>query len=139
VNWSDESHRKMSTAITVWGARGRLTADRQECQVYLREPHEALPGAPKGWSVRYTTDLTQEVWYYLRGEEYSAQVDYFVQSIKLGRTDGENSFRSALQTDRLVAMLLEAEKSPAQPRAADITPLPARRAGLWSRLTGERT
>ena len=139
VNWSDESHRKMSTAITVWGSRGRLSADRQECQIYLREPHEALPGAPKGWSVRYTTDLTQEVWYYLRGEEYSAQVDYFVQSIKLGRTNGENSFRSALQTDRLVAMLLETESSPGQQRAIETAPIPGRRAGLWSRLIGERT
>jgi scyllo-inositol 2-dehydrogenase (NADP+) len=139
VNWSDESHRKMSTAITVWGPRGRLSADRQECQIYLREPHEALPGAPKGWSVRYTTDLTQEVWYYLRGEEYSAQVDYFVQSIKLGRTNGENSFRSALQTDRLVSMLLEAESSPGQQRVADVASVPGRRAGLWSRLIGERT
>lgn len=139
VNWSDESHRKMSTAITVWGSRGRLSADRQECQIYLREPHEALPGAPKGWSVRYTTDLTQEVWYYLRGEEYSAQVDYFVQSIKLGRTNGENSFRSALQTDRLVSMLLEAESNPGQQRAADVASVPGRRSGLWSRLVGDRT
>jgi predicted dehydrogenase len=139
VNWSDESHRKMSTAITVWGSRGRLTADRQECQIYLREPHEALPGAPKGWSVRYTTDLTQEVWYYLRGEEYSAQVDYFVQSIKLGRTDGENTFRSALQTDQLVDMLLQAESGAVAPRAVEITPTPDRRGGFWSRLVGERT
>jgi predicted dehydrogenase len=136
VNWSDESHRKMSTAITVWGTKGRLTADRQECQIYLREPHEALPGAPKGWSVRYTTDLTQEVWYYLRGEEYSAQVDYFVQSIKLGRLDGENSFRSALQTDRLVAQLLETESGAATQRAAENAAIPGRRGGLWSRLVG---
>ena len=54
--------------------------------------------------MRYTTDLSDEVWYYLRGEEYSAQIDYFVQSILAGRRDGENSFRSALQTDRVVAM-----------------------------------
>lgn len=136
VNWSDESHRKMSTTISVWGTKGKLVADRQECQIYLREPHDALPGAPKGWSVRYTTDLTQEVWYYLRGEEYSAQVDYFVQSIKLGRLDGENSFRSALQTDRLVSMLLEAESGTAPQRAAETANMAGRRGGLWSRLVG---
>ena len=39
VNWSDESFRKMSTKISVWGTNGRITADRQECQLYLREPH----------------------------------------------------------------------------------------------------
>ena len=37
VNWSDESHRKMTTRITVWGTAGRIYADRQECQVYLRD------------------------------------------------------------------------------------------------------
>jgi predicted dehydrogenase len=106
VNWSDESFRKMSTKITVWGTNGRVTADRQECQIYLRESHAGLPDTPAGWTVRYTTELTKEVWFYLRGEEYSAQIDYFVQSIKSGRTDGENSFHSALQADRVVAMIV---------------------------------
>jgi hypothetical protein len=66
-------------------------------------------------------------------------VDYFVQSIKLGRTDGENSFRSALQTDQLVAMLLEAESGISGQHSVEISPIPARRSGLWSRLIGERT
>lgn len=106
VNWSDESFRKMSTKVSVWGTNGRITADRQECQIYLREPHDGLAGTPAGWTVRYTTELTQEVWFYLRGEEYSAQIDYFVKSIELARTDGENCFQSALQADRVVAMIL---------------------------------
>lgn len=106
VNWSDDSYRKMSTKVTVWGTNGRVTADRQECQVYLREAYPGLPDTPAGWTVRYTTDLTKEVWFYLRGEEYSAQIDYFVQSIRLSRVDGENSFRSALNADRVVAMIL---------------------------------
>jgi predicted dehydrogenase len=105
VNWSDESFRKMSTKISVWGTQGRINADRQECQIYLREPHAAMPGADKGWTIRYTTDLTDEVWYYLRGEEYSAQIDYFAQSIAAGRLDGENTFRSALDADRVVSMI----------------------------------
>lgn len=105
VNWSDESFRKMSTKISVWGTNGRITADRQECQIYLREPHASVPGADKGWTIRYTTDLTDEVWYYLRGEEYSAQIDYFAQSIVKRRLDGENTFRSALDADRVVSMI----------------------------------
>ena len=106
VNWSDESFRKMSTKISVWGTRGRLVADRQECQLYLRETHDALPGVGSGWTVRYTTDLSDEVWFYLRGEEYSAQIDYFAESVRMRRLDGENSFASALDTDRVVAMML---------------------------------
>jgi len=131
VNWSDESFRKMSTKISVWGTRGRLTADRQECQLYLREPHDALPGVGAGWTVRYTTDLTDEVWFYLRGEEYSAQIDYFAESVRTRRLDGENSFASALETDRVVAMMLgDATAGPAT-RA----PAPAART-VWSRLFG---
>jgi len=105
VNWSDESHRKMSTRISLWGTNGRLVADRQECQVYLREASASAADLRQGWTVRYTTDLTKEVWYYLRGEEYSAQIDYWAESLKSRRLDGENSFESALATDRLVAML----------------------------------
>ena len=107
VNWSDESFRKMSTKISIWGTNGRINADRQECQIYLREPHAELPGVDKGWTIRYTTDLSEEVWYYLRGEEYSAQIDYFAKSIAQRRVDGENTFRSALEADRLVAMIMD--------------------------------
>jgi len=131
VNWSDESFRKMSTKISVWGTRGRLTADRQECQLYLRQAHEALPGVGTGWTVRYTTDLSDEVWFYLRGEEYSAQIDYFAESVKTRRLDGENSFASALGTDRVVAMMLGA--AAARPEAA--APAPGART-VWSRLFG---
>lgn len=118
VNWSDESFRKMSTKISLWGTNGRITADRQECQIYLREPHAALPEANKGWTVRYTTDLSEDVWFYLRGEEYSAQIDYFAMSINLRRFDGENTFRSALGADRVVAMILaDAEGAVTKPAA----------------------
>jgi len=135
VNWSDESFRKMSTKISVWGTNGRLTADRQEGQTYLREPHAGLPDATKGWNIHYTTDLTEEVWFYLRGEEYSAQVDHFVQNIKAKRIDGENTFRSALQADRIVSMIIgETGGSPA-PIGGVATAAPARK-GLWSRVFG---
>ena len=130
VNWSDDSFRKMSTKISVWGSNGRLTADRQECQVHLREPHGETNA---GWSVFYTTDLTPEVWFYLRGEEYSAQLDYFAQSIKTRRTDGKNTFASALQTDRMVA-LLAGQGEP----TARLTSDGRRKAGVFARLLGAR-
>jgi scyllo-inositol 2-dehydrogenase (NADP+) len=133
VNWSDESYRKMSTKISVWGTNGRIAADRQECQIYLREPHASLPEAPKGWSVRYTTDLTQAVWFYLRGEEYSAQIDYFVQSIQRGRTDGQNTFRSAIEADRVVEMILGTSREAPRERLKPAEPAMASR-GIWERL-----
>lgn len=140
VNWSDDSHRKMSTKLSVWGTNGRVTADRQECQIFLRKPHDSLPGTPEGWTVRYTTELTDEVWYYLRGEEYSAQIEHFAACIKCGHTDGQNTFRSALQADRVVAMILDNSgvdtASPNQPidlRGAQLR-APSRGKGFWAHL-----
>ncbi len=136
VNWSDESFRKMSTKISVWGTNGRITADRQECQIYLREPVAALPELKAGWTVRYTTDLTEEVWYYLRGEEYSAQIDYFIKSCEMKRLNGQNSFRSALDADRVVAMIL-ADGSAATPGAgAPLVSAAAAPKGLLARIFG---
>ena len=93
VNWSDESYRKMTTRMTVWGTAGRIFADRQECQVYLRDDAPRPPGYEPGWNARYTTELTDPVWFYLRGEEYSAQIDHFIERID-GRAVGGSERRS---------------------------------------------
>jgi predicted dehydrogenase len=106
VNWSDESYRKMSTQITIQGSAGTLYADRQECRVFLRDEAPVPQGYRPGWNVRYTTEMTEPVWFYLRGEEYSAQLDYFVGRIRAGETVNRNSFRSATSTDRVIAAMI---------------------------------
>jgi predicted dehydrogenase len=107
VNWSDESHRKMSTAITVLGTNGRLYADRQECRLFLREAQDALPGYVQGWNVRYTTDLTRQSWFYLRGEEYSNQMDDFIRAAATGAPrEVVNDFASAAITDETAARIV---------------------------------
>jgi hypothetical protein len=64
--------------------------------------------------------LTQPVWFYVRGEEYSAQLDYFVQSIESGEHKNINSFSSAAQTDLTLAMMLDdAQSSAAHAPAVD--------------------
>ena len=103
VNWSDESYRKMTTRVTIWGTAGRIYADRQECQIYLRDTASVPSGYEQGWNVRYTTELTEPVWFYLRGEEYSAQIDYFVQRIKERRTGRHQQLPSAAVTDKIIA------------------------------------
>ena len=140
ANWSDESFRKMSTKITVWGTNGRVTADRQECQIFLREAHAKLPDTKPGWTVRFTTELTEEVWYYLRGEEYSAQIDHFVKAVKDRRPGGTNNFRSALATDRVARMIADANAGivAAQPERATTTATAnaVERKSFWQRLFG---
>ena len=111
ANWSDESYRKMSTKVTVWGTNGKAIADRQELQVYIRNDRGLPDGFKKGWNVRYTTDLTEPVWFYLRGEEYSAQIDHFIQSIKTGYAETRSTFRSAVDADLVAsAMIRDTER-----------------------------
>jgi predicted dehydrogenase len=110
TNWSDETHRKMSTTITVHGTKGKIVADRQECKIYLRAGAE-FEKYPAGWTIRYITDLQDPVAYYLRGEEYSAQVDAFIRAIRGGAAQQENSFASAYETDRIVDLILKASQA----------------------------
>jgi predicted dehydrogenase len=126
VNWSDESYRKMSVKMTLWGSEGRIYADRQECQVYLRNTAQLPEGYTPGWNVRYTTELTKPVWFYVRGEEYSAQLDYFVRAIVSGSRQNINSFASAAETDRVLAMIREGAESVAAPAAVPAAAAPPR-------------
>jgi predicted dehydrogenase len=125
ANWCDESQRKMTTRVTIWGTGGRIFADRQECQVYLRG-NEPLPdGFTEGWNVRYGTDLNDPVWFYLRGEEYSAQVDSFIKRIVAGEPAGENDFASAATTDLVLGMMVaDAANGPTEAPTASFSPRP---------------
>jgi scyllo-inositol 2-dehydrogenase (NADP+) len=104
ANWSDDSHRKMSVKLSLWGTNGRINVDRQEIQVYVRKHTALTEDYQEGWNVRYTTDLTPPVWFYVRGEEYSAQIDHFVECIKTGATP-ISTFRTASDTSLVAAMM----------------------------------
>lgn len=101
VNWSDPTYRKMSTTITIRGDEGKIVVDRQECKIYLQRERRDL-NLLEGWNILYTTDVTKPVWFYLRGEEYSSQIDYFISCILGKKETGLNSFRSALDTDLIL-------------------------------------
>jgi predicted dehydrogenase len=112
TNWSDESFRKMSVKLSLWGTNGRMNIDRQEIQVYLRsKPTDATEDFKQGWNVRYTTDLTEPVWFYVRGEEYSAQIDHFVRCIST-KKPALSSFRSAADTNLVAAMIRKDASNP---------------------------
>ena len=104
VNWSDETYRKMSTQITVLGTQGKIISDAQEMKIYCKNDKGEFK-LEKGWNMRYITDLTDEVEFYLRGEEYSAQIDYFAKCVKTNTLDNRNSFATALNTDRVIELM----------------------------------
>ena len=104
TNWSDESFRRMSLKLSLWGTNGRINVDRQELQVYLRSLPEGVEDFAPGWNIRYTTDLTLPVWFYVRGEEYSAQIDHFIQCIETG-SPAVSNFRSATDAVLVASMM----------------------------------
>lgn len=106
ANWSDESFRKMAMEITLWGDKGRIRIDRQEIQLFLTDT-TGFPEFQRGWNTRYTTELTAPVDYYLRGEEYSRQIDHFAGCIADRTQPSISSFRSALETDAVVSMIIQ--------------------------------
>jgi predicted dehydrogenase len=109
VNWSDDTHRKMSTSITLVGTKGKLISDANELKVFFREEN-ALDKYVKGWNVKYITDLQEGVDFYLRGEEYSSQLDYFVKACERKVPNTINNFASAANTDKAISIIRKNSK-----------------------------
>jgi predicted dehydrogenase len=105
VNWSDETYRKMSTSITVQGKNGKIICDATEIKIFLKEP-SVKEGLDKGWTIKYITDLAIPVNFYLRGEEYSAQIDNFIDCIVNKKQTSYNSFEQGLYTDKVIEMII---------------------------------
>ncbi|WP_210240405.1 Gfo/Idh/MocA family protein [Amaricoccus solimangrovi] len=136
VNWSDHSVRKMTTRITVWGTAGRIYADRQEIQVFLTGDAPIPEGYRKGWTVKYITELTPPVSFYLRGEEYSAQLEAFGDTIAAGEGSRENSFLSSAETDATIEMIRASAEANGGVGSFGATEIAPRKAGLVRRILG---
>lgn len=110
VNWSDETYRKMSTSITVQGKNGKIICDATEVKIFLKSPVKVVE-LDKGWTIKYITDFAIPVNFYLRGEEYSAQIDYFVNCIIQNEKPQYNSFEQAMFTDQVIEMIVKNAKN----------------------------
>lgn len=110
TNWSDTTYRKMTTRITISGKKGKIIADRQEIRVFMTSGH-TFEDYGEGWTIKYITGLQKGVWYYLRGEEYSAQIATFAENVKSKNLEGENTFASAYATDEVLDMIQKADRA----------------------------
>jgi len=106
VNWSDETYRKMVTSVTIMGDAGKIVVNAQELRVFLKNDVED-ESLEQGWNVSYLTDHSLPVGFYLRGEEYSAQIDSFVNAIEGNNTNNVNSFATALNTDLTISEIFD--------------------------------
>lgn len=106
VSWSDDTVRKMTTSVKIEGDGGKLEADATTLKVYVKEDKPKY-GFEKGWNFRYITDVTPQVDFNLRGEEYTIESAAFINSIVTGKVDERNSFETALQTDYIIKKMEE--------------------------------
>lgn len=104
ANWSDDTYRKLSMQVTLLGTKGKIRVDAQEMHAHFREQPDD-ESYEKGWNVRYITDLAPDVCFYLRGEEYSAQVEHFLRCIEQDQVQNINSFAEANITDGTIDLI----------------------------------
>jgi len=109
VNWSDETYRKMSTSLTITGKKGKIICDATEIKIYLKEANQKEK-LDKGWTIKYITEFAIPVNFYLRGEEYSAQIDNFINCIVSKKQTDINSFEQGLYTDKVIELIIADSK-----------------------------
>jgi len=106
VNWSDPSCRKPTYRVEVLGRKGKIVADCHSCKLFLKSA--PVDGEfTSGWSMRYITDLAEPVRFYVRGNEFTQQLDYFIDCILNGKHGDMCSFADGLATDLIIEKLIK--------------------------------
>ncbi|MEJ2618688.1 MAG: Gfo/Idh/MocA family oxidoreductase [Candidatus Thiodiazotropha sp.] len=101
INWSDHSVRKASNSIEITGSRGEIFANKQEARIFLQSVHPDT-GLKEGWNSIYITDENTDTNYYLRGEDFSFQMQEFSDLLNGNIQNPVSSLGSAKTTDRLI-------------------------------------
>jgi predicted dehydrogenase len=105
VNWSDPSFRKPSYRIYILGRYGKIIADLHGYKIYFKDtPQSSEYG--KGWNTRYITDLKAPVRFYVRGNEFTKQLDYFIDCILNNSPRNICSFKEGLITDEIIESII---------------------------------
>jgi predicted dehydrogenase len=100
-NWSDASYRKPAYRFEILGKKGKIVADLHEYKVFFRED-PGIDGLSQGWNQKYVTDFYEPVRFYVRGFEFTRQLDYFVDCVKNVQPALICSFKDGFQTDVLI-------------------------------------
>jgi predicted dehydrogenase len=101
INWSDESYRKPTNKIEIFGSKGKIQADQHSMKIYLKEPNEEYH-LRKGWNTWYITDIFRPVPYYVRGNEFTRQLYHFVDCIVNNTGQNLCSFEEGAKTLKVV-------------------------------------
>lgn len=97
VNWSDESYRKPTNKIELFGRKGKLLADQHSLKIFLKE-NSIKHNLKVGWNTLYITDLFQPVPFYVRGNEFTSQLYHFIDCILDNKQINKCTFKDATNT-----------------------------------------
>jgi predicted dehydrogenase len=106
VNQSDETYRKPTIVVKALGADGKIVADMHGFKIYVKEANRSN-GFEKGWNTRYITDFSNGVRFYVRGNEFTRQLDCFVNCIQRKQPENVASFAEAFKTDLIIERIRE--------------------------------
>ena len=97
VNWSDESFRKPTNKIEIFGSQGKILADQHGIKIFMKKnsPEQNLR---MGWNTLYITDVFKPVPFYVRGNEFTAQLYHFIDCIQDKEKKNKCTFRDATDT-----------------------------------------
>ena len=104
VNWSDPSYRKPAYRFEVQGRKGKIIADLHAYKIFFRNT-PSLDGFTQGWNQRYVTNFVEPVRFYVRGFEFTRQLDYFIECIKQGKPNQICSFEDGLAVDKVISQI----------------------------------
>lgn len=111
VNWSDESYRKPMIIIEIFGTKGKIISDFYGYKIYLTEENKNLE-LRKGWNVFTLPNINSSVPFYVRGNEFTRQLYYFVDSVNKKETKSICTFSDALSAQTIIdKMYIDSEKN----------------------------
>jgi len=112
INWSDPSYRKPAYRMEILGRKGKLIADLHAFKAFFRD-EPCVEGFTQGWNHRYVTDFAEPVRFYVRGFEFTRQLDHFIDCIFNHVPSQTCSFEDGLNTDRVIERIVRdaAERS----------------------------
>jgi predicted dehydrogenase len=138
VNWSDETYRKPTNIVKILGTNGKIIADKHAYKIFLKSANQNS-GFHKGWNTRYITDFGKSVRFYVRGNEFTRQLDYFVNCIKNSRSDNISCFEEAHKTDVIMEIIRRDSVRSMEMGTKELVTSPIssepKRQTLWSKLS----
>lgn len=101
VNWCDPTYRKPSNKIEIFGSEGKLLVSQHELKIFLKNEN-SKHNLRKGWNTIYITDVFKNVPFYVRGNEFTSQLFYFVDNLIDKSKPNICSFADAVNTQRVI-------------------------------------